>query len=69
MRGTRRLAALAWAAVATAACAAAGYRTDCYEVIAGSFDFDSRTGQWSFQAFSQQLGKPVVHCRRRSGNL
>ena len=59
MRGTRRLAALAWAAVATAACAAAGYRTDCYEVIAGSFDFDSRTGQWSFSGLCIRRLEPA----------
>jgi len=48
VKPTAKLAALALAAVATAACAAAGYKTDCYEVFAGSFDFDSKTGQWSF---------------------
>jgi len=43
-----KLAALALAAAATAACAAAGYKSDCYEVWIGGFDFNSKTGNWSF---------------------
>jgi len=39
---------LALVAATGVACTAAGYKSDCYEVIAGSFDFDARTGQWSF---------------------
>jgi hypothetical protein len=31
-----------------AACATAGYRTDCYEVIAGCLDVDLGGGSWSF---------------------
>jgi hypothetical protein len=54
-----RLAALAFAAVASAACAAAGYRTDCYEVIAGSFDFDASTGQWSFSGLCIRRLEPA----------
>jgi hypothetical protein len=44
----RKLAALALAAALTAACAGAGYQSDCYEVWIGTFDFSSKTGNWSF---------------------
>jgi hypothetical protein len=49
MHRTGKLATLAVAAAAlTAACAAAGYQTDCYEVWLGSFDFSTKTGNWAF---------------------
>jgi len=59
VKATFKLAALALAVVAGAACAAAGYKTDCYEVFAGSFDFDSRTGQWSFSGLCIERINPA----------
>jgi hypothetical protein len=48
MNRTGKLAALALAAALTAACAGAGYKSDCYEVWIGNFGFSAKTGNWSF---------------------